>query len=345
MRHPPPLAAESPPCPFASPSITGPNTGTTSPSGFGPHVVRLRPAPHCRTPVLSYSLKVEPASTSSTGSRIRTATSWRGVVFHKPAERSVGRGRPDRRDDGHQSVRLLPRSRGRVVSRSPTRPTCCKDLMPFLHVSPVMEDSPLAEYVRSDRSHAAARRSTFWSSSTSKLQRRDQVSHPPGAGRAVVRRDAHQAERLVPRLGVAAGQHPAAPGPRRAVRVGLSHSAQGRREAARRPRRRRRTTSPICTPGPKCSCPAPAGSGSTRPRACSPAKGTFRWPARPSRSAPRRSPAPPRSAPTDFEFDMSVTRIHEDPRVTKPYTDEQWDADQRARPAGRRATCTPATCG
>ncbi|MDB5293294.1 MAG: transglutaminase domain protein, partial [Phycisphaerales bacterium] len=26
----------------------------------------------------------------------------------------------------------------------------------------------------------------------------------------------------------------------------------------------------------------------------------------------------------DFTFAMSVTRIHEDPRVTKPYTDEQW---------------------
>lgn len=27
-----------------------------------------------------------------------------------------------------------------------------------------------------------------------------------------------------------------------------------------------------------------------------------------------------------FEFSMSVTRIHEDPRVTKPYSDEQWSA-------------------
>ncbi len=28
----------------------------------------------------------------------------------------------------------------------------------------------------------------------------------------------------------------------------------------------------------------------------------------------------------EFEFSMTVTRIHEDPRVTKPYTEEQWDA-------------------
>ena len=29
---------------------------------------------------------------------------------------------------------------------------------------------------------------------------------------------------------------------------------------------------------------------------------------------------------TAFDFDMSIERVHEDPRVTKPYTDQQWEA-------------------
>ncbi len=44
-------------------------------------------------------------------------------------------------------------------------------------------------------------------------------------------------------------------------------------------------TSPICTPGRRSICPAPAGSASTRPAACSAAKGTSRWPAPPATGA------------------------------------------------------------
>ena len=41
---------------------------------------------------------------------------------------------------------------------------------------------------------------------------------------------------------------------------------------------------------------------------------------------------------------MSVTRIHEDPRVTRPYTDAQWAAidalgERRSTRISSRATC------
>lgn len=67
------------------------------------------------------------------------------------------------------------------------------------------------------------------------------------------------------------------------------------------------------------------------------------------------TPAPSSAAPisgaldeceVEFEFSMTVTRIHEDPRVTKPYTDSQWTAidklgeaiDQRLKDGDVRLT-------
>ena len=152
------------------------------------------------------------------------------------------------------------------------------------------------------------------------------------------------ASRLLPRLGLAAGAAAAPLRPGGALRLGLPDPAHARREGARRPERHRRSTSPTCTPGARSTCPAPAGSASTPPRACWPAKATSRWPARPTPSSAAPIEGAVDEAEVEFGHEMTVTRIHESPRVTKPYTEEQWaevlalgDAVDRELAGRRRA--------
>jgi uncharacterized protein (DUF2126 family) len=73
-------------------------------------------------------------------------------------------------------------------------------------------------------------------------------------------------------------------------------------------------------------CRAPAGSGSTRPPGLFAGEGHI-----PLACTPDPVSAAPITGATDkcevsFYFHNRVKRIHEDPRVTKPYTDEQWAA-------------------
>ena len=90
----------------------------------------------------------------------------------------------------------------------------------------------------------------------------------------------------------------------------------------------------------------PAGRGLGRPRSdlgtARRRRAHSRWPARPSQRAPRRSPAASSECEVEFVHEMSVQRIAESPRVTKPYTEAQWETILAlgravdARPASRR---------
>ena len=253
----------------------------------------------------------------------------RALRVPREGARARDHRRPGRRHDGDQPLRLLRRELRRPLPvRLPGRARARARALPCRRAC----RPAAAAWIAAARKRLLRARSARWTSS-SRLNRRLQrdirylVRMEPGV--QTLRGNAGARERLVPRHRLAAGADPAPPRARRALRVGLPDPAHRRREGARRPVGHRAATSPTCTRGPRCICPAPAGSGLDPtsgllageghiPLACTAAPGQRR----------ARHRLHGRRASRTFDFEMTVTRIHEDPRVTKPYTEAQWPRSQ-----------------
>jgi uncharacterized protein (DUF2126 family)/transglutaminase-like putative cysteine protease len=294
-----------------------------------PHVVRLRPAPHCRTPIMSYSLKVEPAEHFLNWQQDPYGNHLARLVFNKPASKlSV---RVDLIAD-MTVINPFDFFLDEEVDRFPFSysPTLKNELAPYLHCDEV--EAPLAALIAQVR-RADIQTIDYLVEINQVLQNRVNyvIRLEPGvqtpsetlqSSKGSCRDSAWLAVQLLRNLGLAA----------RFV-SGYLIQLQADQKALDGPSGPTNDFTDLhawaeaYVPGagwvgidPTSGLLAGEGhiplAASAQPSSAAPVSGSFLW-------------TPPFAGATlqqDFSHHMEVTRVYETPRVTLPYTPSQWQS-------------------
>ena len=256
--------------------------------GLSPQTIRLRPAPHCRTPITAYSLKVEPKPHFLNWQQDPQSNFLARVVFPRPvvffsvdvdliAEMTV---------INPFDFFLEP-----YAEKYPFcyEPALEQELAPFRQVRPA--GPKLAAYLKTV--NLSERRSIdFLVELNQQLQHKIGYSIRMEPGVQSSEETLALEKRIVPGHRLGAGRNPAAFGTRRALRLRLFDPVEAGCKTARRTARALPKILPICMHGRRCTSRAPGGWVSIPPRDCWPAKATSRSRPRPNLLPPRPSPAP-----------------------------------------------------
>ena len=292
--------------------------------GLSPHEIRLRPAPHCRTPVLGYSLTVEPA---------KHFVNWQQDPYGNWIARVVF---PERADKLEITVDLTadmtvvnpfdffvePYAETYPFTYSPA---LAKELIPFLEVEPAGPRlTAWLERFRSATPSGEAIVNTLVRANQQLMRDiRYLVRMEPGVqpceetlaqASGSCRDSGWLLVQILRQLGLAARFTSGYLIQLKADEKPLEGPAGAERDFTDL-----HAWAEAYIPGAGWIGLDPtsglmAGEGHL-PLACT---------ADPGSAAPVTGFTEPCNV--DFQFTMSVTRVHEDPRVTKPFTDDQWQA-------------------
>jgi len=296
-----------------------------------PQVVRLRPAPHCRTPILSYSLTIRPQPHFCNWQQDPYSNYLARVVFPKPARELV------LEVDLIAEMTAINPFDFFIEQSAETFPfqydsTLSQELVPYLETPAA--GPKLAEFVAAGR-RDGVRMVDYIVDLNRHVHEAVQyvIRMEPGVqtceqtlglGRGSCRDSAWLLVQLMRNLGLAARFASGY-----LIQLSADVASLDGPSGPERDFTDLHAWAEVYIPGAGWVGLDPtsgllAGEGHI-PLACSadpvtaaPVTGSFTWEPEAGRDRDDYHP--------DFHVRMSVTRIHEDPRVTKPYTEDQWRA-------------------